>query len=296
MNTARVLRRGFTRKEGKMQFLMIALCIAGFGDNLPITGEGPGWSPVDAEIQFEVLNDYHITWADKICGMEYVPIFPFSPDPLVLFSTQDSAKTLNPATGAPGNFSECRPDGSGLGFGIAVDNIDSTIVLNSETNTNLWYYLGGEDWLTAPNPAGTNGTGLTCEGNGYYWQGNGTGLVRFKINGPSTNFSNMAPSGISGVTVVPSDDPSKTRILVTTYDTDTFVLWEFDGGSMTQIATGVTPPSLNANRRRGLCWDSSRNSLFLAYQKSDDTYRICELNFEVLSMPQDTWAGIKSAF
>lgn len=257
-------------------------------------GREPGWSPVDAEILFEVVETYHITWTDKICGLSYLPGISGNPS-LVVFSTEDSVKSLNPATGAAGGTSFARPSGSGWGFGVAYAGmINGTWVINSGTSGNLWY-KGTGSWQSAPNPAGTYGAGLTYEGNDYYWQGNGTSLMRFKINGPSTSFSNIAPSDISGVTIVPSEDPSKTRILVTTYSTDTFVLWEFDGSTMTQIATGVTPPSLNAIRRRGLCWNSSRNTLFLAYQKSDNTYRICELEF-ALSLPQDTWAGIKSSF
>ncbi len=281
-----------------MQFLMIVLSVttAGFCYDGNLHGpELPGWSPVDAAIQFQVLNTYNITWAYHALGLAS---WEGGGDVTIIFvnSMGGELNSLDPGTGG-GAGAVPKPAGSGYGFGVAYngDPDDPYWMINSWQNSNLYYT---EDqfgtWQTTGNPAGSNGRGMSCDGE-YYWQSNSTGLIRFTPGGAGTSFPDMAPNQISGVTVVPGDDPSHTYVMVTTYNTDIFVLYEYDGSGMTQVATGVTPSSLGVNSRLGLCWCNARNSLFFSYDTSSG-YRISELSFQVVSLSRDTWAGIKNSF
>ncbi len=64
---------------------------------------------------------------------------------------------------------------------------------------------------------------------------------------------------------------------------------------MTQVATGVSPAGLGNTNRLGLSWCESRSSLFFSYAVSGG-YEIAELEFDVVSLTRDTWAGIKTSF
>lgn len=280
-----------------MQILMIALCLAGFGDDGNLHSAGlSGWSPVDATIEFEVLNTWTITWAYHALGLA---CWESGSSVNIIFvnSSGSELNSLDPATGGSAG-SVPKPAGSGSGFGVAYNDNPTTPIwhINSWTASNLWYT---EDqfstWQTVANVCGSSGRGMSFDEDEYYWQSNSTSLVRFIPGGASTTFSGAAPTQISGVAVVPGENPSNIYVLVTTYNTDTYVLWSYDGSSMTQVATGTSPSSLGVSNRYGLTWCPSRESLFLAYSSSG-VYKISELGMEVVSLSRDTWAGIKSAF
>lgn len=276
-----------------MQFLLVALCLTGFsGDgNLHSAGIG-GWSPVDATIEFTVLNTWDITWAVHALGLAS---WESGSDVNIVFvnSSGSELNSLDPATGQTAG-SVPKPAGSGVGFGVAYNSNPGAPIwhINSWVNSLLYYT---EDqfgtWQTVSNPSGTSGRGMSFDGESY-WQSNSEALVRFTPGGTSQTFPGAAPTQISGVTVVPGDDPGLTYILLTTYNTNIFILYSYNGSSITQVATGVAPPGLGVTSRLGLAWCTSRNSLFFSYNGP----RISELEFSVVSLSRDTWAGIKSSF
>jgi hypothetical protein len=280
-----------------MQILMIALCLAGFGDDGNLHTAGlPGWSPVDASIEFDVLNTWTISWADQVLGLA---TWESGSTVNIIYAESSGMElgSLDPATGSSAG-SVPKPAGCGNGFGVVFnDNLTTPIWhINSWGNSNLYYTEDNfSTWQTVSNPCGTGGRGMSFDEDEYYWQSNSTSLVRFIPGGASTSFSGAAPTQISGVAVVPGENPSYIYVLVTTYNTDTFILWSYDGASMTQVATGVTPSGLGNSNRLGLTWCPSRESLFFAYAVSGG-YKISELDFQVVSLTRDTWAGIKSAF
>ncbi len=282
-----------------MQFLMIVLSVttAGFCYDGNLHGpELPGWSPVDAAIQFQVLNTYNITWAYHALGLAS---WEGGGAVTIVFVNNigDELNSLDPATGG-GAGAVPKPAGAGYGFGVAYngDPGDPYWIINSSSYPPYLWYTEDQfaTWQTAANPAGTYGRGMSYDGE-YYWQSNGTDLIRFTPGGAGTSFPDMAPILISGVTVVPGDNPSHTYVMITTYE-DMFVLYEYDGSGMTQVAIGVTPPHLGVRARLGLCWCNTRNSLFFSYSTPSGGCKISELTFEVLSLSPDTWAGIKSSF
>jgi len=61
------------------------------------------------------------------------------------------------------------------------------------------------------------------------------------------------------------------------------------------VATGTTPSGLGNSNRLGLTYSYDRESLFFAYAISGG-YAISEMEFDVVSLSRDTWAGIKSSF
>lgn len=279
-----------------MQLIMIALCLVGFSDdgnlNSPAIND---WSPVDASISFTVLDTWNITWADQVLGLATWETGS-SVNILYCESSGMEIGSLNPATGATAG-SAPKPAGAGMGFGIAFnDNLTTPIYhINSWQNSNLWYTSDNfSTWQTVANPCATGGRGMSYDGENY-WQSNSTSLVRFVPNVGAQTFTNAAPTQISGVAVVPGDNPSYTYVLITTYNTDTFILYSFDGTNLTQVATGTQPSGLGNSARYGLTWSYDRESLFFGYPISGG-YAISELEFDVVSLTRDTWAGIKSAF
>lgn len=279
-----------------MQLLLIALCLTGFSEDGNINSVGiSGWSPVDATITFNVLNTWPITWADQVLGLA---TWENGSAVNIVYCESSGMEigSLNPATGGTAG-SQPKPSGAQMGFGIAFnDNMTTPIWhINSWQNSNLWYT---EDqfstWQTIANPSTTNGRGMSYNGTDY-WQSSQTSLVRFVPGGSSETFSGIAPTQISGVACVPGDNPSYDYIMVTTYNTDIFALYSYDGTSLTQVATGTTPSGLGNTNRLGLTYSYDRGSLFFAYATSGG-YSITELEFDVVSLTRDTWAGIKSSF
>lgn len=279
-----------------MQFVMIALCLAGFSEDGNLNSGGiSGWSPVDATITFNVINTWTITWADQVLGLA---TWENGSSVNIVYCESSGMEigSLNPATGGSAG-SENKPSGAQMGFGIAFnDNMTTPIWhINSWQNANLWYT---EDlfttWQTIANPATTNGRGMSYNGEDY-WQSSQTGLIRFQPGVGAQTFTGVAPTQISGVACVPGDNPSYDYVMVTTYNTDTFVLSAYDGTNLTQVATGVTPTGLGNSNRLGLTYSYDRESLFFAYAISGG-YAISEMEFDVVSLSRDTWAGIKSSF
>lgn len=279
-----------------MTLIMLVLSLTGFADDGNLNGAGlSDWSPVDATITFSVLNTWPITWADQVLGLES---WESGSTVNIVYCESSGMEigSLNPATGGSAG-SVPKPAGCGNGFGIAFnDNLTTPVWhINSWGNSNLWY---SEDsfstWQTIANPCGTNGRGIAFDGEAY-WQSNQTSLVRFTPGGSSTTFSAVAPTQISGVAVVPGVNPAYVYLMLTTYNTDVFVLYSYDGTSLVQVATGTGPTGLGNTNRLGLTWCEYRNSLFYSYAVSGG-YAISELDFDVVALSRDTWAGIKSAF
>jgi hypothetical protein len=279
-----------------MQIFMVMLCLAGFADDGNLNSSGiSDWSPVDATITFSVLNTWSITWTAQALGLTS---WESGSDVNIVFSSSTDAEleSLNPVTGASAG-SVPKPAGSQSGFGVVFNADPATPVwhINSWNNSNLFYT---EDvfttWQTVSNPCGTDGRGIAFDGE-YYWQSSSTSLVRFTPGGSSITFSGVAPTQISGVAIVPGDNPSYTYIMVTTYNTDIFILYSYDGANLVQLATGTQPAGLGNSNRLGLTWCEYRDSLFFSYGTSSG-YSISELDFDVLSLNADTWAGIKSSF
>jgi hypothetical protein len=279
-----------------MQFLLIALCLTGFSEDGNLNSAGiSGWSPVDATIDFDVLNTWTITWADQVLGLA---TWETGSAINIIYCEAAGMEigSLNPVTGGSAG-SVPKPAGCGTGFGIAFnDNLTTPIWhINSWQYSNLWY---SEDqftsWQTVSNPVGTNGRGMSFDGTDY-WQSNQTSLVRFQPGVGAQTFTGVAPTQISGVAVVPGANPSYVYVMVTTYNTNTFILSSYDGTSLTQVATGVTPTGLGNSNRLGLTYSYDRGSLFFSYAISGG-YAITEMEFDVVSLSRDTWAGIKSSF
>jgi hypothetical protein len=279
-----------------MQFLMIALCLTGFSEDGNMNSAGfSDWSPVDATITFNVLNTWSITWADQVLGLA-----TWESGSAINIVYCESAGmeigSLNPNTGGSAG-SQPKPSGAQNGFGIAFnDNMTTPIWhINSWQNSNLYYT---EDqfatWQTITNPVGSAGRGMSYNGTDY-WQSNSTSLVRFQPGVGAETFTGIAPTQISGVACVPGDNPAYDYIMVTTYNTDIFALYSYDGTSLTQVATGVTPAGLGNSNRLGLTYSYDRESLFFAYATASG-YSISEMEFDVVSLSRDTWAGIKSSF
>jgi hypothetical protein len=279
-----------------MQLIMFVLCLTGFADDGNLHSAGiSDWSPVDASITFNVLNTWNITWADQVLGLTS---WESGSTVNIIYSESSGMElgSLNPATGVSAG-SVPKPAGCGNGFGVVFnDNITTPIWhINSWGNSNLYYSLDSfVSWQTVANPCGTNGRGIAFDGT-YYWQSNQTSLLRFTPGGSSVTFSSVAPTQISGVAIVPGANPSYTYIMLTTYNTDTFILYSYDGTNLVQVATGTQPAGLGNTNRLGLAWCEYRESLFFSYAISGG-YAISELEFNVVSLSRDTWAGIKSAF
>lgn len=279
-----------------MQFLLIALCLTGFSEDGNLNSGGiSGWSPVDATITFNVINTWTITWADNVLGLA-----TWENGSTVNIVYCESAGmeigSLNPATGGTAG-SQPKPAGAQMGFGIAFnDNLTTPIWhINSWQNANLWYTTDNfATWTTIANPSSTNGRGMSYDGEDY-WQSSQTSLVRFQPGVGAETFTGIAPTQISGVAYVPGDNPSYVYIMVTTYNTDIFALYSYDGTNLTQVATGTTPSGLGNTNRLGLTYSFDRGSLFFAYAISGG-YAISEMEFDVVSLERDTWAGIKSSF
>ena len=279
-----------------MQFVMIALCLAGFsGDGNLNSGSIPGWSPVDATITFNVLNTWSITWASQVLGLT---TWETGSSVNIVFSNSTGAElgSLDPSTGGSAG-SQPKPAGSSTGFGVVFNDSPSTPIwyINSWAQSNLYYT---EDvfvtWQTIANPVGTLGRGMTYDGTDY-WQSSEQNIVRYQPGVGAETFPNVAPSQISGVAFVPGDNPSYIYIMITTYNDDIFILYSYDGSSFTQVATGTAPAGLGNTGRHGLTYCFDRGSLFFAYPTSSG-YSISEMQFDVVSLSRDTWAGIKSAF
>jgi hypothetical protein len=279
-----------------MQFVFMALCLTGIADDGGIGAVGLNdWSPVDATITFNVLQTWDITWANHALGMA---TWESGSTVNIVFSNSIGAElnSLDPATGGTAG-SIPKPAGSGAGFGVGYnDNLTTPIWhINSWANSNHWYSEDGfSTWQTTSNPSGSNGRGISWDGS-HYWQSNETGLVRYLLGGSSQSFTGIAPTQISGVAYIPGPSRDIGHVMVTTYNTNIFVLYSWDGASLVQEATGVSPASLNVTTRYGLTWCPSRSSLFFSYS-SGSAYRIAELTFDVVSLSRDTWAGIKSSF
>lgn len=279
-----------------MQFLMIALCLTGFSEDGNLNSGGiSNWSPVDATITFSVLNTWTITWADQVLGLS---TWETGSAVNIVYCESSGMEigSLNPATGGSAG-SQPKPAGSQNGFGIAFnDNLTTPIWhINSWQNSNLYYTEDNfSTWQTIANPSAGNGRGMTYDGTDY-WQSNQTSLVRFQPGVGAETFAGIAPTQISGVAYVPGDNPSYNYYMVTTYNTDIFALYSYDGANLTQVATGTTPSGLGNSNRLGLTYSFDRESLFFAYATSSG-YAISELEFDVVSLNRDTWAGIKSSF
>ncbi|MFO7626015.1 MAG: hypothetical protein R6V62_01995 [Candidatus Fermentibacteraceae bacterium] len=279
-----------------MQILMIALCLTGFSEDGNINSGGiSGWSPVDASITFNVLNTWTITWATQVLGLA---TWETGSQVNIIFSNSSGMEigSLDPSTGGTAG-SVSKPSGCGSGFGIAFNDNPTTPVwhINSWSYANLWYTEDNfSTWQTITNPSGTNGRGMTFDGTDY-WQSSQTSLVRFQPGVGAETFTGVAPTQISGVAYVPGDNPSYDYIMITTYNTNTFILYSYDGTSLTQVATGTTPTGLGNTNRLGLTYSFDRGSLFFAYAISGG-YAITEMEFDVVSLSRDTWAGIKSSF
>lgn len=279
-----------------MQFLLIALCLTGYADDGNLnSGSINGWSPVDATITFSVVNTWTITWATQVLGLT---TWESGSTVNIVWAESTGMKlgSIDPASGTSAGEVP-KPAGCGNGFGVSFnDNLTTPIWhINSWQYGNLWYT---EDlfttWQTITNPAGTGGRGMSYDGD-QYWQSNSTSLMVFTPGGASQTFTNAAPTQISGVAVVPGPNPAYTYVLITTYNTDIFILYSYDGSTITQEATGTTPGSLGATNRYGLTYSPYRESLFFSYPAGGG-YRISEMTFDVTSLTRDSWAGIKSSF
>jgi hypothetical protein len=279
-----------------MTFALIALCLTGISPdgnlNTPVMNN---WSPVDAVINFTVLETWDITWADHALGLA---TWESGSTVNIIFSNSIGAElnSLDPATGASAG-SVSKPAGSQSGFGVAFNNSLTTPIwhINSWQNSNLYY---SEDnfstWQTITNPCGTTGRGMSFDGTNYY-QSQSDGVRIFTPGGSGQLFSALAPSQISGVAVVEYDTDA-TYFLITAYTTDIFVLYSYDGSSVTQVATGTTPAGLGATQRHGLTYCPSRGSIFFSYPVSGGS-RISEMSFDVSSaLTRETWGAIKSSF
>lgn len=278
-----------------MQFILMTLCLLGVSPDGNVNdGVISNWSPVDMTIEFTVLETWNIDWSANCLGLT---TWESGSTVNIVFSSSsgNELNSLDPATGGSTGAIP-KPSGSLNGFGVAFNNNLTTPIwhINSWQSGDLFYT---EDqfstWQTIANPCGTGGRGMSYDGEAY-WQNNTTSLVRFIPGGTSQTFTDMAPTQISGVAVVPgpTDD---TYVMVTTYNTNTFILYSYDGTSMTQVATGVNPAGLGNTNRLGLTWCDSRSSLFFSYAVSSG-YEIAELQFDVVSLSRDTWAGIKTSF
>lgn len=280
-----------------MALFLISLCLLGVSPEGRVTGaRDSDWGFVDSAFELNVLNVWEISWAYHALGLA---TWENGSTVSIVFvnNVGNELNSLNPATGGSAGAVP-KPAAAQDGFGVAYNGSvsNSAWYINSWQNTDLHY---SEDnfstWQTVPNPAGSEGRGMSCDGVNYY-QGHGTSVTVFVPGGSHQTFNEMAPDLITGVAVVPGPS-DETCVMTTCYDTDVFMVFSYNGSAMTPLGYAFTPSSLSVFQRLGITWCPNRNSLFFSYQATSAHHRIAELEIDYsASLTNETWGAIKSAF
>ncbi|MBD3277659.1 MAG: hypothetical protein GF388_05105 [Candidatus Aegiribacteria sp.] len=163
----------------------------------------------------------------------------------------------------------------------------------------------GATWSMVTDPGGYKFRGMDYDGS-WYWgtYGNSTDnkLCRFQLGGPEIYYElpELGPAETpNDVAIVPSG--GETLIIVTSYYTEYFLIYSWDGASLTYLGSADLPelPVGEFEMTAGLTYLEANGHLYWSYMVfppwSDD-YWIAELALNETPIQNSTWGSIKSSF
>lgn len=185
-------------------------------------------------------------------------------------------------------------------FGVAAGPTGALFTSSDWSLTNLFVCGEGPTWIDLPaNPAGSGGRGMEYdEENGEYWEAGSSGstytLYRFVPGGSTDSYVITEPvNQLSGLALFPYE--GSLGVLVTCYNTLNFYFYEFDGSTLSYLAT-VPCPSVGAASSLGLCYANSRGTFYWSWSNGS-TNGLTELDIDIeLGLAPATWGSIKTQF
>ncbi len=171
--------------------------------------------------------------------------------------------------------------------------------INCYLHTNINYYDGSTWNVAFPNPAGSHGRGMDFQNDGnYIWETYSSSIshriYRIDETGSSTSYAvPEIPSQMSGLTVFPYN--GNLGIFVTCYDFQEWLLYEFDGSTMTYIGSG-NPGLSNFTQSLGLTYYPDTDTFFWSYIVYGTIRWIAEIQFTESALEQSTWGSLKTQF
>ncbi len=178
--------------------------------------------------------------------------------------------------------------------------------VSSWSSSMLHRWEPQEDEWTTPyaNPVGVYGRGMDYdEASGCLWEAysippSTLGAVRLDLSSGDFTLIPIPPGGpadqLAGIAVFPAAGYQH-GVVVTTYDYPNWFFYGFDGSLLHYL--GSDAPSVSGfDGSRGITYNPGTDTFFWTYKTTGEQRWIAEVEYDITSLEQDTWGGIKSEF
>jgi hypothetical protein len=221
----------------------------------------------------KIINTFQCPYAKEIMGMDYV-----DGENAITFASNldDALYTCNADNGNYIRALTLNYGGNPHPFGVCYDGGGYPHV--NDFSGRKIHWTDFSNWRYYSNPAGNQGSGMDYDGE-CIWEAYWTeGVFRFLPDGTREEYytASEIEYQMSGMTVFPFND--NIWLMFATHGDYVFYFYEYDGGSITLIATVDCP--LTPSQSYGLAYAAERGSVFWSYTLGEEEW-IAELDLGI---------------